>query len=155
MHTLLDRVQDNLIGRIHGPLRLRLVLQPAMAAIIALRDGIQDARLGAPPYFWSLFTQAQSRWAWARSGLKTLARVLLLGALMETAYQLLVSRQLYPGEALIVLTGLVLAPYIMVRGPANRLARRWMNRTPISQQMKAHRAALLRHPRSRPARKTP
>ena len=32
----------------------RFILQPAMAIIAALRDGVHDARLGRTPYVWAL-----------------------------------------------------------------------------------------------------
>lgn len=123
MDTLLDRLRENLINRIHGPLKFRLIAQPAMAAILALRDGIQDERRGDPPYFWSLFTEAHRRSARVRAGLRAIFRMLLLGATVDIVYQLMVLRRVYPGEALIVVMGLVLVPYVVVRGPANRLFR--------------------------------
>lgn len=52
----LDRVWANLLARPSGPMTFRFVLQPAMAAIAALRDGIKDARLGRRPYLWAILT---------------------------------------------------------------------------------------------------
>jgi hypothetical protein len=34
----------------------------------------------------------------------------------------------YPGEALIVALLLAFVPYLLIRGPAERIARRWMDR---------------------------
>jgi hypothetical protein len=42
--------------RLGGPLNLRLILQPTIAAIFGYLDGAKDARAGAPPYFWSVAT---------------------------------------------------------------------------------------------------
>jgi hypothetical protein len=45
------RVWEMLIGRADGPFTLRLILQPAVAAIFAMRAGLRDAREGRPPFF--------------------------------------------------------------------------------------------------------
>ena len=47
-----DSVQ--MFERLTGPLNLRLVLQPCIAAIFGYLDGSKDAKAGAPPYFWSV-----------------------------------------------------------------------------------------------------
>src|SRR5215472_5773361 len=50
----LDRLWKDILGRPGGPMTFRFILQPAMAAIAALRDGVKDARLGRRPYFWGI-----------------------------------------------------------------------------------------------------
>ena len=45
MGNLYNWVLSHLIGRIHGPLNFRLVLQPTIAIVFAIRDGLEDARL--------------------------------------------------------------------------------------------------------------
>jgi hypothetical protein len=46
----LDRFWRSIVARPSGPMTFRFVLQPAMAGIAALRDGVSDARLGRSPY---------------------------------------------------------------------------------------------------------
>jgi hypothetical protein len=48
MEDILARVWENLVGRVGGRLTLHLVLQPTMAAILAIRAGLKDAREGRP-----------------------------------------------------------------------------------------------------------
>ena len=62
-------------------------------------------------------------------GWKTLARVILLGVIMDVIYQMMVLRRVYPMELVIVVLLLVFVPYLIVRGPANRLARHWRRKT--------------------------
>jgi len=50
---------EDLIGRVGGPITFRLILQPSIAAILAIRDGLKDAKAGRPLYFWSLFSPIQ------------------------------------------------------------------------------------------------
>jgi len=43
---------------------------------------------------------------------------------MDVIYQYLVYRWFYPGEALIVAFILAFVPYLLIRGPVDRIARR-------------------------------
>src|SRR5690348_6901380 len=49
-------IGEMLVGRLQGPLTLRLVIQPVMAAIFAVRAGLKDAREGRRPYLWKVVT---------------------------------------------------------------------------------------------------
>jgi hypothetical protein len=44
---------------------------------------------------------------------------------MDAIYQFIALRWFYPGEAILVTLQLAFVPYLLVRGPANRIARRW------------------------------
>ena len=44
MEDTLARIWEHLIGRLSGPLAFRLLLQPAMSTLFAVRDGLRDAR---------------------------------------------------------------------------------------------------------------
>jgi hypothetical protein len=37
---------EDLIGRLGGPITFRLILQPSIAVILAIRDGLKDAKAG-------------------------------------------------------------------------------------------------------------
>lgn len=126
LQDLLSRLWGDLLARPSGPLHLRLLVQPLMAAILGVRDGIADARAGRSPYLWTIATASDLRRGRLREGVAATAKILILAFLLDTVYQLMVLRAFYPGEALIV--GIVLAfiPYLLVRGPAARLARPWV-----------------------------
>jgi len=47
----LGRLWTDILDRPGGPMTFRFILQPAMAIIAALRDGVRDARLGRRPMF--------------------------------------------------------------------------------------------------------
>jgi len=123
MEELFTRLWDDLIGRIGGPMSFRLLLQPAMAMIFAIRDGLKDAREGRPAYFYSLFTDPENRRTRLREGFKAVSRVFVLAIVMDLIYQLIVLRWFYPLQALIVAFALAFLPYILLRGPVNRIAR--------------------------------
>ena len=101
----------------------RFILQPMMAAILAAIDGYRDAHSGTPPYFWSLVTGSSPRGEKLFDGIIATSRVILLGLVMDVAYQLIVFKTFYPGEAAIVAVLLAFVPYLLLRGIFERLAR--------------------------------
>jgi hypothetical protein len=123
MEELFTRFWNDLTGRIGGPMSFRLVLQPTMAMIFAIRDGLKDAREGRPAYFYSLFTDPANRRSRLREGFRAVARVFVFAVVMDLIYQLIVLRWFYPLQALIVALVLAFLPYILLRGPVNRVAR--------------------------------
>lgn len=122
MEDWLARIWENLGGRIDGPLSFRLTLQPVMAIFFAIRAGLKDARRGRPAYFWTILTCADERRALLHEGWKDVMKVFLLALVLDVVYQLIVFRWLYPLELLIVAVLLACVPYLLVRGPANRIA---------------------------------
>ena len=123
MDEILARVWESLDGRVGGPLSFRVVLQPVVAASLAIRAGIKDAKQGREPYFWAMLTHPDRRLRRLREGWKAVANVFALAVVMDVAYQVIVFRWVYPIEALFVAFLLAFVPYLLIRGPANRLAR--------------------------------
>jgi hypothetical protein len=119
------RAWTDLIDRPGGPMTFRFILQPAMAALAALHDGIKDARLGRSPYFWSIIRDPQRRARRLHEGLVSTARIILLGLGMDAIYQYKVLNTFYPAEAVIIALTLAVVPYFILRGPIARVARRW------------------------------
>jgi hypothetical protein len=117
------RVWEQLIARPTGPMAFRFILQPVMAGIAALHDGIGDAKSRRSAYFWTLLTNPLERAGRLREGLISTARVILLGLCMDVIYQLIVLKTFYPGEAVIVAIALAFFPYLLLRGPIERIAR--------------------------------
>jgi hypothetical protein len=124
MEEFLARVWENVIGRASGPMKFRILLQPTMAAIFAIRAGLRDAREGRAPYLWAIFKRPEHRKELLREGWKDVGKVFLLAVLIDIAYQVAVFHRFYPGEALLVAALLAFLTYLLVRGPVNRIARR-------------------------------
>ena len=124
MEDLLIRIFENLIDRVSGPMKFRLILQPLMAIIFAVRSGLRDAKGASPAYFWALFTDSGHRRDMLRDGWKSVGRVFILAIVIDVIYQLIVFRWVYPVEALLVAAILAFIPYLLIRGPVNRIARR-------------------------------
>jgi hypothetical protein len=120
-----QRGWENLLARPNQSLALRFLLQPAMSTVLAIRDGIRDARAGRSPYFWAMVSDPTQRAARLREGVAATAKILLIAIALDVAYQIIELKALYPSEALIVAILLAFVPYLILRGPAARIARRW------------------------------
>jgi hypothetical protein len=122
MQEIFNRIAENMIDRISGPMHLRILLQPMMAAVFAVIAGLKDARTGKPPYFWSLFTDAAHRREMVRDGWKSVGNVFVIAMLLDVVYQVVVQRFVYPGEVVVVAVLLAIVPYLVVRGVVTRVA---------------------------------
>jgi len=120
-----ERVIGNLFGRLDGPLHFRFIVQPLMATIFAIVDGVKDAKAGKPAYFWDLFFTSGHRKELIRDGWKRVGKIFVLAVILDVIYQLKFQGTLYPGEILIVALVLAIAPYLVLRGPVNRVVRLW------------------------------
>jgi hypothetical protein len=124
MDNMWMRVGSQLLARVSGPMKFRLVLQPCMAAFFAIRSGLADARAGKPPYFWGLISDDGQRDAMMKDGWRSVGRVFILALVLDAVYQLIVLRAIYFGEMIIVAFILAIVPYLILRGLVTRVARR-------------------------------
>jgi hypothetical protein len=127
----LGRLWSDILDRPGGPMTFRFILQPAMAIIAALRDGVHDARVGRRPYVWALIhgvrdPQGRSGRLW--EGFVSTARIIILGVVMDTVYQWVVFKTFYPAQAAVIAILLAFVPYIVLRGPISRIAYHWIAR---------------------------
>ena len=116
------------IQRLDGPLHFRFVLQPLTAILLAVRDGARDAREGRGAYGWALLTDPAHRRDLLANGWKGVSKVFVLAYLIDVVYQFVVWHGLKPLGALTTAVILALLPYVLLRGPVNRLSRLWMSR---------------------------
>jgi len=133
MQNQLTTAWEMLMGRVQGPLTLRLIIQPAMASFFAIRSGLKDAREGRPPYVWKIFKKPTHRPQLLQHGWKEVRVVFLMAFLLDSVYQFIVFRWIYLGQALIVSVALAIVPYVLLRGPVNRLMRRFRTKPPNSE----------------------
>ena len=124
MDDFLNRIFENLIGRVSGPMKFRLILQPLMAIIFAVRAGLKDAKEGKVPYNWALISDPDHRRALLRSGWKSAGKVFVMAIIIDLVYQWIVFRRFYPFEALLVAVILAFIPYLLIRGPVTRIVRK-------------------------------
>jgi hypothetical protein len=120
----LERILRQLLERADAPMRFRFIVQPSVAAILAVCHGVKDARSGRSPYFWSIMGNPLERAERLGEGVNATARIILLGLVMDTIYQAVALKRFYPAEAAIVALLFAFVPYVIIRGPAARIARR-------------------------------
>lgn len=122
MEEAIVRGLGNLALRLDGPMHLRFILQPSVAAFLAIRAGVRDARERKQPFLRALATgdrrRARLRDAWAEIG-----TVFVVACLLDAVYQVKVHSSIHLLELLVTATLLALVPYALFRGPATRVAR--------------------------------
>jgi hypothetical protein len=109
--------------RLVGPGRFRFILQPLIATILGIRNGLADSRAGRPPYLWGVFLHRDLRRELLKSGFQTTVNLLLMGILVDSVVQWLILGVSYSGAALVVGPVLIMGPYVVARALSNRLAR--------------------------------
>jgi hypothetical protein len=128
MEELLARDWHDLIGRVDGPLAFRLVLQPVVAALLAIRAGLRSAREGDVPYNLALLTGVGRRRELLSEGWRDLGRLIIVAIIIDIIYQIIAFRWLYPIQSLIIALIVSVPSYLVFRGPTTRLARYWSRR---------------------------
>jgi hypothetical protein len=115
------RIWADLGGRVEGPFAFRLILQPLMATLFAVKAGVQDARNGRPPYLWTIVTDRDERRELLREGWKAVATIFMIAIAIDVVYQIMVFGRIYPVEVLLVGFLLACVPYLVVRGLVTRV----------------------------------
>ncbi len=127
LYILSHRFLDDIVARLHGPGRLRFILQPLVAIILGTRDGIKDARADRPPFLWNLLFRSSDRPGLMRSALASIFDLLALAILLDVISQFLIFRMVHPAAALLIGPVLIAFPYTSSRALANR-AKKWRSR---------------------------
>src|SRR5215510_9080904 len=120
---MIGRGWDNFLARPKGSLNLRFIVQPTIAGLLALRAGIQDAREGRQGYLWAVLSNPERRLQLLHEGWRGARTPFLVAIVLDCFYQLVTVQFVYPLELLFTATLLALIPYILLRGPFNRVAR--------------------------------
>jgi len=111
------------IARFDGPLHFRLIAQPLMAVCLAARDGRRDALEGRGAYLWKFVNKPEHRRYLLESGVKGISKVFVLAFVLDVVYQFVEWRGLKPLQALMTAVVLAVIPYLLLRGPINRVMR--------------------------------
>lgn len=120
--SMFPHLWEGLINRTTGPLKFRFLLQPGMAIFLAVRSGLMDSREGKPAFFWAIFADPAQRRELLHDGWKSIGKVFILALALDCVYQLIELHWIYAFEALVVALFLAIIPYLLVRGPVNRIA---------------------------------
>jgi hypothetical protein len=119
-----------MLDRPGGPFVFRFILQPIMATVAALRDGINDARIGRAPFLWTVLTDPSQRRGRLDEAVIATSRIALLGLAIDMIYQVIEFEAFHPAEAVIIALLLAFVPYLVLRGLVARIAGRWVGLKP-------------------------
>jgi hypothetical protein len=111
------------VARLDGPLHFRFIMQPLMAILLAVRDGTRDAREGRSAYLWTLLSDPAQRRYLLADGWKGISRIFILAYALDVIYTVIEWHRLKPLESLLTAVILAVIPYVLLRGPINRLVR--------------------------------
>ena len=126
------RFWADIFGRLHGPMPLRFFLQPTLAFIAALHDGVRDFRTGHKSFFWTTLWEPKQDRGRLREGLIATARMVLIGLSIDVIYQFRVFDRFYPAEAVVMVLLLAVIPYFIFRWIVEHVARWWFARKAAS-----------------------
>jgi hypothetical protein len=121
MEEALRHAWEDLFGRMNGPMSFRIIVQPIVATILAIRAGWADAREGRPIFFWTLAREPRQVRVMLRNLWRIAGKVFLVAISLDVLYQIIVFQWIYPLQAVIVATLLALVPCMIVRAIGNRI----------------------------------
>jgi hypothetical protein len=84
----------------------------------------RKTRTGRSPYLRAILSDPVQRVTRLREGIASIGLVFLMAIAVDVIYQIIELKSFHPNEALIVAALLAFVPYLIVRGPPARLARR-------------------------------
>lgn len=123
------RLFEHLVERPDGPMAFRFLMQPLMAATMAFRAGLRDARTGAPPYILTIIIPSERQRSAVIEGVRAIARVMIFAAVLDAIYQIAVYGRFYPGETVIVVLLLTVVPYVLFRGLIASVSAIWRRKS--------------------------
>jgi hypothetical protein len=123
MEEMFSRDWSDLIARDSGPMHIRIILQPLVATLLAIRAGWGDARQGRPAFFWTVVRDPAQRRFLLRQLWKDVGKLFLVAAVLDVIYQIIVLPWVYPMQTLIMATLLAFVPYLIFRGLTTRFLR--------------------------------
>ncbi len=123
-------MSDYLREMLGGPGAARFYVQPAIAILLGLRDGITDARAGMPPFLLALATGAGERTQRLGTALRRILVPACVAVGASCLFQYLIRSRIHVGYALLYAVIFVAVPYALARALGNRLLARRHPRQP-------------------------
>jgi hypothetical protein len=130
MPSLIYEIWENAMARTLSSLNFRFVLGPALSVFFAIRTGLHEAKKHCPPSLLRLLASRKQRKALLQESRRNLGNLFVFAMALDILYQavmvyILGRTDLFlPVESLLTAFFLSVLPYLMIRGPANRLTRK-------------------------------
>lgn len=120
MVSSLDPVQ-RFMAQLAGPMNIRFILQPALAMLLGVRDGVRDARAGKPPFVWYLIVRPAGRQRQLKQALRRLMIPIIVAIAMDGIVQYLLFHKVWVLGAMVVGITIIGLPYSLARALTNRI----------------------------------
>jgi len=130
MDEFISQTWNEIMARPSGPFAMRFYLQPLVATVLAVRDGMKDARTGSPVFLWTVVSDPAHRAELLRGAWKSIGKVFGMALVLDIVYQFVVLGGLRPLAGIFIAIVLAIIPYTIVRGPVSRLMRGTPKRKP-------------------------
>ena len=118
-----EQFWNDVVSRFTGAGRFRFLIQPTVAILLGVIGGKRDATARRPPFFWSIVFR-EERWKEAlKDGFDTINIMLIFGILADIIFQYILFGIVHIIPALLLGPMLITIPYILARGPSNRIFR--------------------------------
>lgn len=122
MDEFFSRVWSDLLSRSGGPIFARLLVQPIVAGILAIRAGRKDVAAGRKPYLWGISTgDPAERRKWLRQGWNDVGKLFIVAVILDLIYQVIALHTVWIGETVLVATCLAFVPYAVIRSAIRRV----------------------------------
>ena len=115
MHEWLSNAWTELVGRQSGPLHLRLLLQPVVATLLAVRAGRLDSQRGRSRTRGAMRPHPRKWQKCLLEAWRDVGTLFLVGLALDLVYQVIALHAIRVGHALIVAVVLAVVPYVIVR----------------------------------------
>ena len=123
LYLFTDQFFRDIVARLSGPGRLRFILQPIVAIILGVRNGIKDAGAGLPAFLGALVFHGEHWRELLRSTITSAGNLVGVAILLDLISQFLIFHEIRPGAALVVGPVLIGVPYALSRSFSNRIWR--------------------------------
>jgi hypothetical protein len=87
MYFSLSERLERLVARVTGPMSFRLILQPTVAVILGIKDGLMDAKAGAPPFVFDLLFHPKDHKRRLSTAFRRLLVPMIVGTVMDAIAQ--------------------------------------------------------------------
>jgi hypothetical protein len=122
-------ILNRVLARLTGPLKLRFILQPIMAILLGVRDGVNDAKAGRPPFLFGVFHDPKGHKHAIRTAVRSLLVPLVIATVLDGIAQYLLFGWIRISGALVAGALLMGLPYVVARALTNRIVSRRRRRS--------------------------
>lgn len=105
---------DDMFARFSGPGRLRFIVQPTVAVLLGVRDGMRDLREGVLPFLWTFFQKKLRQKSFVHA-FQSIRDLVAIAIVLDVIFQFIILDRVHPGAAMLLGPLLIAVPYAVSR----------------------------------------